>query len=175
MTGGCIAGKITARDGGLAGLQGGLHNLAAQLITRINAIYNSGCDLTGGTGRDFFTGAGASDIGVNRAVADDPSQLQAGGTAGAMAQLGSRNVSDLGNQTFGQWYTQTVSALGHTLSNVNDNLISSQAVRQMLANERGAASGLSLEEAATDLMWYQQARTASAGIIKILDKMPPME
>ncbi len=38
--GGSIAGKITARDGGLANLQSGLNNLASQLITRFNSIYS---------------------------------------------------------------------------------------------------------------------------------------
>ena len=52
--GGSIAGKITARDGGLAGLQSGLNNLASQLITRFNSIYSSGCGLNGGAGGFFY-------------------------------------------------------------------------------------------------------------------------
>jgi flagellar hook-associated protein FlgK len=67
------------RNGGLAELQRGLNHLASRLITRLNAIYRSGCDLNGGTGRDFFTGSDASDIGVNSIVAGDPSLVQAGG------------------------------------------------------------------------------------------------
>ncbi len=54
--GGSIGGKITARDGGLAGLQSGLNHLAWQLITRFNSIYRSGRDLNGGTGGIFLRG-----------------------------------------------------------------------------------------------------------------------
>jgi flagellar hook-associated protein 1 FlgK len=175
LAGGSIAGKIAARDGGLADLQNGLDTLASQLIARVNSIYNSGCDLDGGTGRDFFTGGDASDIGVNNIVADDPSQLRAGAAALALAKLGGRNVSDLGNQTFSQSYAQTVSELDNTLSSVNDDLSSSQAVTQMLANERGAAHGLSLNDARAELTRYEQASAISAGMITTLDEMFPMQ
>jgi flagellar hook-associated protein 1 len=173
--GGSIAGKITARDGGLAGLQSGLNTLAAQLIAQVNFIYNSGRGWHGGAGRDFFTGTGASDISVNGTVAADPAQLWVDGAAPALAQLGSRHVSGLGNRTFGQSYAQTVSKLGHTLLSVNDNLSSSQAVTQMLANERGAAHGVSLDGALTDLMRYQQACAVFARVIATLDEMLPMQ
>jgi flagellar hook-associated protein 1 len=183
LSGGGIAGIITARDGGLAGLQRGLNNLASQLITRVNAIYNSGRGWNGGTGRDFFTGTGASDISVNCTVANDPSRLQTGAVPGAdrdnavalaLAELGSRNVSGLGNRTFGQCYVQTVSDLDHTLSNVNDNLCSSRAVKQMLAHERVAARGVSLDGEMTDLTRYQQAGAVFVRVIAMLDEMLPM-
>jgi flagellar hook-associated protein 1 len=185
VDGGSIAGKIAARDGGLAGLQKGLNLLAAQLITLVNTIYNSSHDLDGGTGRDFFTGACASDIGVNAAVADDPSRLQAAAAApGAhgnntvaqsLAKLGSRNVSDLGNQTFAESYAQTVSKLGHTLSGINDDLMSSQVVTQMLANERGQAHGVSLDDEKTDLRRYRQAYAVSVKMMTTLNEMTPVE
>jgi flagellar hook-associated protein 1 FlgK len=184
VDGGSIAGKIAARDGGLAGLQRGLNLLAAQLITLVNTIYNSGHDLDGGTGRNFFTGACASDIGVNAAVADDPSRLQAAAAPGAhgnntvaqsLAKLGSRNVSDLGNQTFVESYAQTVSKLGHTLSGINDDLMSSQVVTQMLANERGQAHDVSLDDEKADLRRYRQAYAVSVKMMTALNEMTPVE
>jgi flagellar hook-associated protein 1 FlgK len=169
--GGSIAGKIAARDGGLAGLQSGLNHLALQLITRFNSIYSSGCDLNGGTGRDFFTGTGASNIGVNSTVANDPSQLQAGGAAGANGN----HAAAPALETIGQSYVQTVSNLGRTLSKVSDDLSSSQAVTQMLANERESARGVSIGGELTDLQRYQQACAASAQMHATLNKMPPVQ
>jgi flagellar hook-associated protein 1 FlgK len=162
-SGGSIAGKITARDGGLAGLQSGLNNLASQLITRFNSIYRSGRDLNGGTGRDFFTGTDASDIGVNSIVTDDPSQLQAGGAAAPALE------------TFGQGYAQTVSNLGGALSKVSDDLSSSQAVTEMLANERESARGVSIGGELTCLQRYQQACAASVQTHTTLNEMSPMQ
>jgi flagellar hook-associated protein 1 FlgK len=180
LTGGSIAGEITARDGALASLQSGLNTLASQLITKVNTIYSAGYDLDGNTGQDLFTGANASDIGVNSNVAADPSQFQAAGAPGAagdntvalaLAQLGDQNVAGLNNQTFSANYAQTVSDLGSAISSVNDNLNTSQAVGQMLTNDRAATSGVSLDGEMTNLIQYQKAYEASAEMITTLNEM----
>ncbi len=180
LTGGSIAGEMTARDGALASLQSGLNTLASQLITQVNTIYSAGYDLHGNTGQDLFTGADASDIGVNNNVAADPSQFQAAGVAGAagdnstvlaLAQLGNQNVAALNNQTFSANYAQTVSDLGSAISSVNDNLNTSQAVSQMLTNDRAGTSGVSLDTEMTNLIQYQKAYEASAEMITTLNQM----
>jgi flagellar hook-associated protein 1 FlgK len=180
LTGGSIEGEITARDGALATLQNGLNTLASQLISKVNTIYSAGYDLNGNTGQDLFTGTNASDIGVNGNVATDPSQFQAAGTAGAagdntvalaLAQLGNQNIAGLNNQTFGGNYAKTVSGLGNSISSVNDQLSSSQAVSQMLSNDRTSASGVSLDSEMTNLIQYQKAYEASAEMITTLNQM----
>jgi flagellar hook-associated protein 1 len=180
LTGGSIEGEITARDGALASLQSGLNTLASQLITQVNTIYSAGYDLNGNTGQDLFTGTNASNIGVNSNVVTDPSQFQASGTAGAagnntvalaLAQLGNQNVTGLNNQTFSANYAQTVSNLGNSISSVNDQLNNSQAVTQMLTNDRASASGVSLDGEMTNLIQYQKAYEASAELITTLNEM----
>jgi len=180
LTGGSIEGKITARDGALAGLQSGLNTLASQLITQVNTIYSAGYDLHGNTGQALFTGLDASTIGVSGAVASDPSQFQAAGAAGAagdntvalaLAQLGNQHIAGLNNQTFSQNYSQTVSDLGNSIATVNDSLNNSQAVSQMLTNERATASGVSLDSEMTNLNQYQKAYEASAEMITVLNEM----
>jgi len=180
LTGGSIEGEITARDGALASLQSGLNTLASQLITQVNSVYSAGYDLNGNTGQDLFTGAGASDIGVNSSVANDPTQFQAAGTAGAagdntivlaLAQLGGQNIAGLSNQTFSGRYAQTVSDLGSAISSVNEQLGNSQAVSQMLTNERASTSGVSTDTEMTNLIQYQKAYEASAELITTLNQM----
>ena len=180
MTGGSIAGEITARDGALAGLQSGLNTLAAQLITSVNNIYSAGYDLNGDTGQNLFTGTDAASIGVNSALASDPSQFQASGTAGAtgdntialaLAQLASQKISKLSNQTFTQSYAQTVSALGDAISRATDQLDTSQAVSQTLSNQRSAVSGVSIDEEMTQLLQYQKAYEASAQLVTTINTM----
>jgi flagellar hook-associated protein 1 FlgK len=180
LTGGSIGGEITARDGALASLQGGLNTLASQLITQVNTIYSGGYDLNGDTGQDLFTGAGASDIGVNTNLAENPSQFQAAGTAGAagdnsvvlaLSELGSQPIAGLNNQTFSGNYAQTVSNLGNSISSVNDQLGNSQAVTQMLTNERSSTSGVSTDTEMTNLIQYQKAYEASAELITTLNEM----
>jgi flagellar hook-associated protein 1 FlgK len=180
LTGGSIQGEITARDGALASLQSGLNTLASQLITQVNSVYSAGYDLNGNTGQDLFTGSGASTIGVNTNVAGDPSQFQAAGTAGAagdnsvvlaLAQLGNQDIAGLNNQTFSASYARSVSDLGNSISSVNYQLNNSQAVTQMLANERNSTSGVSLDTQMTNLIQYQKAYEAAAEMITTLNQM----
>jgi flagellar hook-associated protein 1 len=180
LTGGSIAGEITARDGALASLQSGLNTLASQLITQVNSVYSAGYDLNGNTGQDLFTGTDASSIGVNSNVAGDPSQFQAAGAPGAagdstvavaLAQLGGQNIAGLNNQTFSGNYAQTVSNLGNSISTVNDQLSSSQAVTQMLTSERSSTSGVSIDQEMTNMIQYQKAYEASAELITTLNEM----
>jgi flagellar hook-associated protein 1 FlgK len=180
LTGGSIAGEITARDGALASLQSGLNTLASQLITQVNTIYSAGYDLNGHTGQALLTGTDASDIGVNSNVVTDPSQFQAAGTAGAagdnsvalaLAQLGNQNLSGLNNQTFSGNYAQNVSNLGNSISSVNDQLNNSAAVTEMLTTDRASASGVSLDGEMSNLIQYQKAYEASAELITTLNEM----
>jgi flagellar hook-associated protein 1 FlgK len=180
LTGGSIAGEITARDGALAGLQSGLNTLASQLITNVNSIYSTGYDLNGNTGQDFFTGTDASNIAVNSTVLSDPSSFQASSEAGdagndsialSLAKLGNQAIAGLGNQTFSSNYAQTVSDLGTSISTVNDNLSASQAVSQMLTTQRANTSGVSLDGEMTNLIEYQKAYEASAELITTVNEM----
>jgi flagellar hook-associated protein 1 FlgK len=180
LTGGSIAGEITARDGALASLQSGLNTLASQLITQVNSIYSPGYDLNGDTGQDLFTGTGAANMGVNSNVVNDPSQFQAAGVPGAagdnkvvlaLAALGNQQLAGLNNQTISSNYAQTVSDLGNAISSVTDKLNTSQAVSQMLSNDRAATSGVSLDGEMTNLIQYQKAYEASAEMITTLNEM----
>ena len=180
LTGGSIAGEITARDGALASLQSGLNTLASQLITQVNSIYSAGYDLNGNTGQDLFTGTNASNIGVNTNLAEDPTQFQASGTAGAtgdntvilaLAQLGNQDISGLSNQTFSASYAQTVSNLGDAISSVNDQLDTSQSVSEMLTTQRSSTSGVSTDQEMANLIQYQKGYEASAELISTLNQM----
>jgi len=180
LTGGSIAGNITARDGALAGLQTSLNTLASQLITQVNNIYSAGYDSNGGTGRDFFTGIGASDIAVNSGLVADPSQFQASSVAGAggntrialaLANLATQDNPALGNQSIPQRYAQTVSTLGNAIDAATDQLNTSQAIGATLANHRSSESGVSIDEEMTNLMQFQKAYEASAKLVTTLNAM----
>lgn len=180
LTGGSIEGNINARDGALATLQTSVNTLASQLITQVNGIYSGGYDLNGNTGANFFTGTDASNIGVNNALVNDPSQFQAAGTAGAtgdntvvlaLAQLANTGISGLNNQTFSQSWAQTVGNLGDAISSVNEQANNSASVTQMLTKQRASVSGVSIDEEMTNLMQYQKAYEASAQLITTLNQM----
>ncbi len=179
-TGGSLIGDIDVRDGDVAMLRKNLDNLAANLISEVNAIHRAGFNLSGGTGADFFTGTGAGDIAVNAALLNDPSRLQASGTSGAagdnqvvlaLAQLANKPIGSLTNQTFSQSYGQTVAALGQAIASNKTRLDDQQSVQTMLSGQRDSVSGVSLDEEMTNMMKFQKAYEASARLISVVNQM----
>ena len=180
LTGGSIQGNIDVRDGALASLQSDTNTLASQLITEVNSVYSAGYDLNGKTGQKLFTGSDAATIGVNSALASDPSQFQASGVSGAsgdntvalsLAQLANQNIAGLNNYTFSQSYAQTVANLGVAAASVNDQVTNGAAVTQMLTSQRDSESGVSVDDEMTNLMQFQKAYEASAELITTLNEM----
>jgi flagellar hook-associated protein 1 FlgK len=180
ITGGSIQGTIDVRDGALATLQSSLDTLASTLITQVNTVHAAGYSLTGSTGANFFTGTGAATMGVNSALAADPSLVQAAGTAGtvgdntialALARLAEQPQAALNNQTFTGAYGGIVAALGQTLQGANNQLANHDAVQRMLLRQRDSISGVSIDEEMSDLVRFQTAYEASAKLIATIDEM----
>ena len=180
LSGGSIAGTISARDGALQDLRRGLDNTAQQLITQVNQAYQGGYDLNNNTGGVFFTGTNAGDIAVEANLAQDPSLLQAAGqpntpgdnqVALALAQLGNQPIGGLNNQTFAAGYNGLLVSLGSSLSTVNSQLSDQQSVANMLQNQRASVSGVSLDEEMTNLLSFERAFQASAHLISTVDQM----
>ena len=180
LTGGSIAGTIDARDGALKSLHDGINNLASQLITQVNTVYSAGYDLNGNSGANFFTGTNAGDIGVNAALANDPSSLQASGVAGAagnnqvvlaLAQMANTAQAGLGNQTFAQSYNGTITGLGTSLNTVNSQIDDQTAVQSMMEDQRNSVSGVSVDDEMTNLIMFQRAFQASAHLVSVVDQM----
>jgi len=180
LAGGSMQGTIDARDTDLTGLRTSLDTLASTLITEVNAIHNGGFGLGGTTGESFFTGTNALDIAVNANLENDPSLIQASGTAGAvgdnivalaLAQLADQKHAGLGNQTFLESYGQVVGNLGQSLNSTNTQLANQEIVEGMLLRQRDSVSGVSLDEEMTDLIKFQRAFEASAKLITTIDEM----
>ncbi|MGA1238531.1 MAG: flagellar hook-associated protein FlgK [Limisphaerales bacterium] len=180
LTSGKLQGIMEGRDGALAGLRSEVDQLAAALISRVNAVHAGGFDLQGNTGEAFFTGTGAVDMGVNSVLTGDPARVQAAGVSGAasdnkvalqLAQLGNEPQAGWQGQTFSQRYGQSVAGLGQSLSSVNAQLNNQEIVESMLTRQRDAVSGVSLDEEMTDLMRFQRAFEASARLVSTLDEM----
>lgn len=180
LSSGSLEGAIDARDGSLATLQNSINNLASDLITQVNSLHSAGYSLSGSTGAAFFTGTTAADMSVNQSLVDDPSLIQASGSATAtgdntvalqLAQLGSTAQSALNNQTFSDSYNQTVAALGTALQNANNQVTNQTSVATMLSTQRSSVSGVNLDEEMTNLMTFQRAYEASAEMVTTVNQM----
>jgi flagellar hook-associated protein 1 FlgK len=180
LTAGSIQGSIEARDVDVAGVRQDLNTLAATLIEQVNTVHAQGFGSNGSTGNAFFTGTGAADIGVNVAFNDNPSLIQASGSAAAagnnkvalaLGALADAKQSALGNQTFQQRYAQTVADLGQKLASATSQLADQKSVQDMLSQQRDSISGVSVDEELTDLTKFQKAFQASARLVSTIDDM----
>jgi len=180
LTGGSIQGTIDARDGELATLQGNINTLASNLITSVNSAYTGGYSLTNTTGANFFSGTDASNIGVDASLANNPSLLQAAGSANAnadgsialkVADLASTSVTSLNNQTVGSYYSSTVAGLGDALQNANTQVTNQTSVSNMLATQQSSVSGVSIDQEMTNLLGFQRAYEASAQLVNTVNQM----
>jgi flagellar hook-associated protein 1 len=180
LTGGSMQGTIDARDGELATMQNSLNTLASTIITQVNSVNSNGYNLSGTTGNAFFTGTDASDMAVNQSLVNDPSLVQASGSATAsgdntvalqLANLASATQSSLNNQTFSSSYGETVAGLGNALQTANTQLSNQTAVSNMLATQQSSVSGVNVDEEMTNLMAYQKAYEASAELVTTVNQM----
>jgi flagellar hook-associated protein 1 FlgK len=180
LTGGSMAGTIDARDGTLATLQANVNTLASSLITQVNTISGNGYGLTGTTGNNLFNGTNASTITVNQALVDNPSLVQASGSATntgdnsvalQLADLATATQSSLNNQTFTGSYNASVDTLGAALQDANSQVTDQTKVNDMLSTQRGSVSGVNVDEEMTNMMTFQRAYQASAQVVTTVNTM----
>ena len=180
LAGGTMQGTISARDGDLATLQTKFDSLASNLISAVNTVHGAGFSPSGTTGANFFTGSSAATISINSALANNPSLIQTSGSATAggdnsvalqLAQLTSAAQAGLGNATFGNFYGAAVAKIGTALNDANAQVENQSAVGEMLATQRGAVSGVNLDEEMTNMISFQRAYTASAELLKTVNQM----
>lgn len=178
--GGSMQGIMDARDGTLATLQSSVNALASSLITQVNSLYSTGYSLAGATGANLFSGSNAATIGVNSSLINDPSSLQASGSATAsgdntialeIAELADASQSGLQNQTFSGYYGQTVGNFGDALQTANNQVSNQTAVMNMLTTQQSSISGVSIDQEMTNLLGFQQAYEASAELVTTINQM----
>jgi flagellar hook-associated protein 1 FlgK len=177
LTGGSINGALTARDGAIKDLRDNLDALSSQLITSVNSAYNP----TSTSGGDFFTGTTASDIAVNTSITPTSLVSSSTGVAGdndiaqAVTNLANKvfstSSSDAIDGTFSQFYSNSVTALGQTLSTTNDKVSNQTTISTLVNTQRDSVSGVSMDEEMTDLIKYQRAFQASSRVITMLDDL----
>jgi flagellar hook-associated protein 1 FlgK len=177
LTGGSLAGNLSARDGVIQTLRNDLQKTATQFATAVNGAYNP----TGATG-DFFkvpptTGVIQTQPTLTYSTLKTTDTGNAGGNelALAVAELAQKKFStgsgDLFDGTIGGFYNKTVTGLGETIAGTDSKLTDQQLVEKMTTQQRDAVSGVSMDEEVTDLMKFQRAFQASSRVISVIDSM----
>ena len=186
ITKGSVGGLLASRDAVASGPLANLRHFVASLTSEMNALHSAGVGLDGSTANDFFTplspplteADAISNLGV---AVSDPRKVAAASAATALpgdntnalriAALADASIASLGGATFSGYYSGLVSDVGKLARNASDLSQFDANMRTELQNRRDSASGVSLDEEATNLIAYQRAYEAGARIIKITDEL----
>lgn len=177
---GKLSGFMEARDQTIPGLRSQLDTLAAGLATAVNAQHAAGYTLSGAAGGNFFAPPPAGGVGAADALTvaiSDPAQIAASsdgtpgsnGNATALADLRGQNI--VAGQPPDTYYANMVATLGSQIQTATAAQQANGQVLAQLQNQRGAVSGVSLDEEAANLMKYQQAYQAAARVITAINQL----
>ncbi|HEY1271075.1 MAG TPA: flagellar hook-associated protein FlgK [Terriglobales bacterium] len=179
ITAGKLGGLLDVRDQKLPALLADLDTLAAGLTNAINTAHRTGFDLAGIAGGDLLApppgGPGAA---ANFAVLiTDPSQIAASsdGSVGSNGNLAKmiavQNQGIAGAQTATDFYAGIVFRVGTDVANGTSEQDASDMILRQLEDQRGAISGVSMDEEAANLVRYQRAYEAAARVISAISEM----
>lgn len=162
-----------------------LDALAANIAQRVNALHTSGTDLDGNAGQELFDTSvpvTAANLRLNPIVAANPRLVvaspvaqpgESGTVAGRIADLLTDTGSSAGSRTgsFSSIFGGMVSDAGEAVKSADDALMTQAAIVAQVTAQRNAASGVSLDEEAINLMQYQRAYEAAARFMRVADEM----
>jgi flagellar hook-associated protein 1 FlgK len=178
--GGSINGLLKVRNQTIPSLLSGLDSLASNLITSFNSVHESGYDLNGNTGVDFFTAPPAGGVGAASAFSvniTSASQIAASGDGSSGSNSNLNTLLNLRNQPIidgdspTDAYSKLTFQVGSDLSNAQSDLQNSETSVQQLTDQRGALSGVSLDEEASNLVQFQRAYESAARVLTIISQL----
>jgi len=180
ITGGKLGGLLEVRTQTIPGIMSQLDTLAADLANHFNAAHRQGFDLNGNPGGDFFVAPPASGAGAAASFAlniTDASQLAASsnGDSGSNGNLNKliavRDQTNAAGDRLIDQYSNVTFNIGSAISNAQTELNASELISEQLENQRGAISGVSLDEEAADLVRFQRAYEAAARVLSVISDL----
>jgi flagellar hook-associated protein 1 FlgK len=179
IQGGELNGLIETRDEIVPAFRAVLDDLAAAIVSEVNAQHRAGTDLDGATGNDFFDpeGVTAATIRLDTALANDLNRIAASlsGAVGdnanaiAIANLKDLLTLDGGTSTFSEFYAQLVSSTGRRSAEATDARTTSEMVVEQVEFSRQSIQGVSLDEEMAELIKAQHAYDAAAKVVSTID------
>ncbi len=191
--GGQLGGYLTARDVDIPGALSSLDQLAYSISTGVNAQNNAGTDLDGnegtGTNGDGVAGNGATPLYIFNeptqvaesaasmsVVMTDPNQIAAAGfgdgtgdnsNATAMANLDGQSI--VNGQTPINYYSNFVSTLGSTVSEVQTENTAQNASVTQLETQNDALSSVNLNDEAAAMSTLESSYQAASQVFTLLN------
>ncbi len=181
LQGGELAALVDLSTNTIPGVRARLDQLAAGIVTEVNALHRAGRNLAGATGIDFFDPAGTSAQGLalSQAVALSTDNIAAGVSGGAgdntvalaLAALRTSGVASFGGDTIGVSYQRLVADIGVALRDASQRHEAQEVIVQHSDTLRQSISGVSVDEELTHMIAQQNAFAAAARLVSVADEM----
>lgn len=188
MASGSLLGLIWARDTGTAGVLKQLNELAAALVSEVNAQHRAGYGFDDSTGNDFFSGTGAADITVAAGILADLNKIAAAGedptnpghgilpgdgsNALLIAQLKDKSTMPPAapTGTFGDYYRSLVAMAGIDTEQAMRMAKNEEILVGEFENKRQSVMGVSIDEEMANIIQFTRAYQAAARVLTTLDE-----
>jgi flagellar hook-associated protein 1 len=183
--GGQLGGYLTARNVDIPSALGSLDQLAYGISTAVNAHNNAGTDLDGVTGTaasplNIFNepSAVAGSAAAMSVVMTDPNQIAAAGAgdgtgdnsnAVVLAGLANGNIVDNLTQTPINYYSNFVSTLGSTVTEVQTENTAQNASVTQLQTQNNALSSVNLNDEAAAMSTLETSYQAASQVFTMLN------
>jgi len=176
--GGQLAGTLQVRDQVIPGLLSQIDNLASQFAGAVNSAQQKGFDLNGAQGQALFSytaGPGAAStltVGIsdpNLIAASSDGSAGSNGNLANLAAVATQGLPSGSNPV--DTYANLVAQAGSFTSQAQAEVNASTVSLNQLNDQRGAISGVSIDEETTNLITYQRAYQAAARVVTTVDQM----
>lgn len=161
-----------------------LETMLVNYVDEFNRVHNSGTDLNGEPGIDFFVYDEDDPLGtikVNEEILNNPDLIAAsldgnsgdGTNAIDLAEVYNKlGVGDLGERTsVKSFYQSMIGELGVKTKEANRMMDNSGVLRQQVEENRMSTSSVSLDEEISNLIKFQHAYNAAARSMTTVDEM----
>jgi flagellar hook-associated protein 1 len=180
---GLIAGFVETRDTYVPLYQSRLDDMAFTVVQEVNALHQTGTDLNGNTGNNFFDPLGAA-AGAAAAITMDTailadSDLVAASQTGAVGDNGiAKEIADLrtarvmgGGATFADGWGQLLYRVGTDTLTARSRADSRHDVVTQVANLLDQLEGVSMDEEAAMMLRFQRGYEANAKYFSTIDRL----
>jgi flagellar hook-associated protein 1 FlgK len=177
VSGGRLAASLQALNTTIPQTLTAYDQVASTLASSVNAIHDSGQDLDGNAGTDFFTPAdgSATVTASNISVAiTDPRKVATAALTGTANLDGSLadQIAQLATSTTGAdsaWKT-AVAGIGVASARATTQATTAATVATNSDTDRDSASGVSLDEELTNMLTFQRAYQGASRILTTMDE-----
>ena len=180
VTSGILGGLIKVSNGDIRDILERMDTQVLAIVDQVNALHQTGFNLDGATGRDFFAPGilGAANFEIDTVIAGDHNLIASsdtlgetgnGGIARAISAL--RDVRIIGSQTLEEHYRSMIANLGGRIQESAFLKNSQKKVVDHLELKRESVSGVSIEEEITLMMQLEQAFTAASRMVAMADEL----